>query len=103
MATGERPHGFVSLLTSHSQGAQLVYKAAAQLSASLTGQVRATVLFGNPNNNQPVPNIDNANVRTFCHSGDLICDGQPIVLPPHLTYAVDAPAAANFVAGKVSI
>lgn len=81
----------------------MVYNGAAQLSDDLASQIRAAVLFGNPNNGQPVPNVDNSNVQTYCHSGDLICSGQPIVLPPHLTYGLDAPAAASFISSKVDI
>lgn len=86
-----------------SQGAQVVYKGAAKLSSSLASKVSAAALFGNPNKGDPVPNINNANVITYCNAGDLICEGKPIVLAPHLNYAKDTPAAANFIAGKVSV
>jgi len=86
-----------------SQGAQVVYKGAAQLSGPLAAKIKAAVLFGNPNNGDAVPNIDNANVKTYCHAGDLICEGQPIVLTPHLTYATDTPAAADFIASRVTL
>jgi hypothetical protein len=42
-------------------------------------------------------------VVTFCFKTDLICDGAPIVLPAHLSYALDAPAAAAFVQGHVQV
>jgi len=61
------------------------------------------VLFGNPNNGLPVPNINNANVKTFCNAGDLICEGQPVVLAPHLIYGTDTPAAAAFIASRVNV
>lgn len=81
----------------------MVYKGAALLSSDLAGKVRAAVLFGNPNNGDPVPKIDNSGAKTYCHVGDLICDGQPIVLAPHLTYALDTPSAANFIASRVAL
>lgn len=90
-------------LISYSQGAQVVYKGAELLSANLASQVQAAVLFGNPDNGQAVPNIDNSNVKTYCHAGDLICEGQPIVLAQHLTYGEDGPSAAAYIAGKVSV
>lgn len=80
-----------------------MYKGAAQLSETAVAVIKAAVLFGNPDNGTPVPGINPANVKTFCHAGDLICEGQPIVLAPHLTYGVDAGAAADFIAGKVSL
>ena len=91
------------VLIFRSQGAQVVYKGAAELSSGLAAKVQAAVLFGNPDNGQAVPNINNADVKTFCHAGDLICDGTAIVLPAHLTYGIDAPAAADFIASHVSL
>lgn len=90
-------------LTIHSQGAQVVYKGAALLSSDLASKIKAAVLFGNPDDGQAVPNIDNSNVKTYCHVGDLICAGEPIVLAQHLTYGIDAPSAASYIAGKVSV
>lgn len=90
-------------LTGCSQGAQVVYKGAALLSSDLASKIKAAVLFGNPDDGQAVPNIDNSNVKTYCHVGDLICAGEPIVLAQHLTYGIDAPSAASYIAGKVSV
>lgn len=80
-----------------------MYKGAAKLASDLAGKVRAAVLFGNPDNGQAVPNIDNGNVLTICHAGDTICDGTAIVLPAHLTYGVDAGTAASFIAAHVAL
>ena len=35
-------------------------------------------------------NISASMVATFCHDGDVICDGIPITLPSHFTYSEDA-------------
>lgn len=91
------------LTATYSQGAQVVSKAAEQLSADVAARVSAVVLFGNPNGNDPVPNIDDANVEVFCNAGDLICAGQAIVLAAHLTYGSDTDEAAEFIAGKVNV
>lgn len=80
-----------------------MYKAAAQLTPALTAQVKAAVLFGNPYNGLPVPNIDNSTTWTFCHAGDLICQGQAVVTPAHLDYAADTPAAAAYIASRVTL
>ena len=88
----------------HSQGAQVVSLAAAQLPSSVTSQIHAVVLFGNPNGpSTPVPNIPQANTEIFCAVGDDICAGGDLVLPPHLSYGVDTPAAAAFIKSKVSV
>lgn len=80
-----------------------MYKGAVKLSSVLASKVRAAVLFGNPENGEAVPNVNNANTKTFCRAGDLICEGQAIVLPPHLTYGLDAGAGADFIASHVSL
>ncbi|KAK5098511.1 hypothetical protein LTR70_002724 [Exophiala xenobiotica] len=91
------------VMSGYSQGAQVVYKAAAQLPPALAAQIKAAVLFGNPNNGLPVPNINNANTWTFCHALDKICQGQPKVEASHLDYAVDTPAAAAYIASRVKL
>lgn len=88
-----------------SQGAQIVH-----LSTALLGtfpQISAVVLFGDPDEGKAIscltPAANSADVLTICHDGDLICDGQPIVLPAHLTYGLDGIKAAGFVAGRVFV
>lgn len=80
-----------------------MYLGAAQLSTANAALIKAVVLFGNPNNGKPVPQINPSNVITYCHPDDLICQGQPIVLPTHLTYGLDTPAAARFIAARVTV
>lgn len=59
------------------------------------------VIFGDPDNGDPVGTLAADKVKVICHKGDNICDGGIIVLPPHLNYQIDAQAAAQFVASKV--
>ena len=61
------------------------------------------VLFGDPDDKQPLTGIPESNVDTYCASGDEICAGEPIVSAAHLSYGSDADAAAMFVKGKVSV
>ena len=86
-----------------SQGAQVVYLGAGQLSSNQANSIDAAVLFGNPNDGEAVPNINNNNVITYCNEGDLICAHTVIVTPAHLDYAKDAGPAANFIASKVNL
>ena len=81
----------------------MVSKATAQLASGVTNKVKAVVLFGNPNGFAPVPNISNDKVKIYCALGDTICLGTAIVLPPHLSYGVDAGDAANFVKTKIAL
>ncbi|KAK6438421.1 hypothetical protein LTR95_005374 [Oleoguttula sp. CCFEE 5521] len=90
-------------LSGYSQGAQLVHNAAAMLSNSTTKFVNSVVVFGDPDRGQPVGRIPANKVKTFCNAGDNICDGGNVILPPHLTYATDADAAAAFVRSKAGI
>jgi len=91
------------VLSGYSQGAQVVHLGAQQLSASVASHVSAVVLFGDPDDNQPINDIAASEVDTFCFSTDEICKGLPIVLPAHLSYSVDAVPAAEFVAAHVTV
>lgn len=42
------------------------------------------------------PNVDASRVHTVCHAGDTICNNSVVILPPHLTYAVDVTNAVQF-------
>ncbi|KAG6855912.1 hypothetical protein H0H87_009478 [Tephrocybe sp. NHM501043] len=74
------------VISGYSQGAQVTHLAAGKLSSSVQSRVNAVVVFGDPDNGQAFPGPINGHVKTFCASGDLICEGQAIVLPPHLSY-----------------
>ncbi len=45
----------------------------------------------------PIPNVATSKIDVYCHAGDDICLNGDLILPPHLTYAEDAAAAAAFV------
>ena len=61
------------------------------------------MLFGDPDDGQPIADIAASEVDTFCFDTDEICKGLPIVLPAHLSYSVDAVPAAQFVASHVTV
>lgn len=78
--------------------------ATAQLPDEVTSQIKAVVLFGNPNGpDTPVPNIDQSETKIFCATGDNICAGGNLVLPPHLSYGADTGDAAAFIQSKVTV
>ncbi|KAJ7693861.1 hypothetical protein B0H17DRAFT_1132245 [Mycena rosella] len=56
---------------------------------------------GDPHNGAAVAGIDAANAKIICHAGDNIRQHGDLVLPPHLTYGLDAQSAATFIARKV--
>ncbi|KAF8243167.1 cutinase [Wilcoxina mikolae CBS 423.85] len=85
----------------YSQGAQVTHKAAARIPTALHARIHAIVLFGDPYDGDAFPGALNSKVRTWCHNDDPICDGLPFPIGGHLTYAEDAPAAAQWVASKV--
>ncbi|KAJ7256821.1 cutinase [Mycena haematopus] len=85
----------------YSQGGQLVHNSAAMLSASVLARIKAAVIFGDPDDGEAVQGVPAANTDVICHVGDDICLHGDLVLPPHLTYGTDAPAAAAFIASKV--
>ncbi len=84
------------VLSGYSQGAQVVHLATAQMANTTVAKISSVVLFGDPRNGTAVQGIDAARVMTACHAGDNICAGGDLVLPAHLNYSSDAPAAAMF-------
>ncbi|KAF5323817.1 hypothetical protein D9619_012988 [Psilocybe cf. subviscida] len=89
------------VMSGYSQGGQLVHNAAAKLSTAIQNRVNAVVIFGDPKRDQALPSILEARRKTFCASGDLICDGTAIILAPHLSYGANAAEAAAFVKARV--
>jgi len=82
----------------YSQGGQLVHDAAAVLTASVSDAITAVVIFGDPDNGDPVGSIPASKVDIICHVDDDICLHGDLILPAHLDYAIDADSAATFVA-----
>ncbi|ETS82604.1 hypothetical protein PFICI_04480 [Pestalotiopsis fici W106-1] len=91
------------VLAGYSQGAQVVRKACASLGADVAGKLSSVVLFGDPGNGTAVPGVGADRVFTACHQGDRICARGSAVLPEHLTYSMDAPAAALFAMEKTGL
>ncbi|KAF9053146.1 cutinase [Panaeolus papilionaceus] len=89
------------VMSGYSQGAQVTHRAAARLSSSIQQRVVAVVTFGDPYEDTALPGVLQSRRKTFCAFGDLICKGQPVILPAHLGYGDDAPVAAAFVAARV--
>jgi len=85
----------------YSQGGQLVHNSAKQLSANVASRINAVVIFGDPDNGQAVSGISSDKVKVICHTGDNICAGGDLILPPHLTYGEDATSAAQFIVSKL--
>jgi cutinase len=71
------------------------------LSAQDAAFVNSAVIFGDPDNGDAVGKVTAADTKVICHTGDLICAGQSIILAPHLTYGRDANDAAQFVVGNM--
>jgi len=82
----------------YSQGGQIVHNSAALLPATVGSWISSIVLFGDPDDGQPIPNVPASKVDTYCHPDDNICVNGDLILPAHLTYGLDAEAAADFVA-----
>jgi len=87
----------------YSQGGQLVHNAAKTFSAATTAKIAAVVIFGDPDDGTPTGNIPAAKVDTFCHVGDDICLGGDLILPPHLDYGENTPAAAGFIVATTGL
>jgi len=82
----------------YSQGSQIVHNAAALLPANVGSWISSVVVFGDPDDGQAIPNVPASKVDTYCNPDDNICVNGDLILPAHLTYGLDAEAAAAFVA-----
>jgi cutinase len=87
----------------YSQGAQVVHNGLKQVPGNVAAQIKAAVLFGDPYDGQALQGVAADDVVTYCFDDDLICKGDPIVLPAHLSYSLDAGSAAAFVAARVQV
>ncbi|KAK4505624.1 hypothetical protein PRZ48_003587 [Zasmidium cellare] len=86
------------VLSGYSQGGQLVHNAAKLLSTSGgTQSISSVVIFGDPDNGEPVAGVSQDRVLVLCDPTDNICDHGFLVLPAHLSYGKDAQQAAQFV------
>ncbi|KAJ7478219.1 cutinase [Mycena latifolia] len=85
----------------YSQGGQLIHNSAKLLSSAVAAHINAVVIFGDPDKGQAVKGVSSSKVDVICHVGDNICLGGDLILPAHLTYGADTPAAAKFIASKV--
>lgn len=65
-------------------------------------KVSGAVLFGDPDDGEPIAGLVPNETLVICHEGDLICHHTVIVTPAHLTYDENAGEAANFVASRES-
>ena len=75
------------------------------LPASIQDKIYGVVLFGFTRNLQDggrIPNYPQSRTLVFCAVGDLVCDGTLIITEAHLSYGVDAPAAAAFLVSSLN-
>lgn len=89
---------------SRSQGAAVCHRAIENLPQSVKDRINGVVTFGDTQNQQDrgqIPNFPPSKTRIFCNPGDLVCRGTLTITAFHLTYGSDAPAAANFLAGRI--
>ncbi|THV08262.1 cutA, cutinase A [Dendrothele bispora CBS 962.96] len=86
----------------YSQGGQLVHNSAKLLTLDVQSRISAAVIFGDPDFGDPVAGVSADRTKVICHIGDDICAHGDLILPPHLTYGVDTPAAAQFIVSKVA-
>ena len=76
------------------------------LPAAIQSTIKGVVLFGYTRNQQDgarIPNYPTSQTKVFCAQGDLVCDGTLIITAAHLSYGVDAPAAASFLVQQLGM
>jgi len=85
------------VVSGYSQGGQLVHNSIAMLPANVASSINSVVIFGDPEEGKPIPNVAASKVLIICHLTDNICTDGDIVLVSHLDYSDSALAAAIFV------
>lgn len=79
-----------------------MHKAADIVGTAGMAPVSSVVIFGDPLDGKPVTGAE-TKTKVVCHDGDNICAGGDLVLPPHLTYSLDAGDAADFVVQQAGL
>lgn len=103
MASTQCPNTKI-LIGGYSQGSAVVDNAIQGLPQETQNKIAGVVLFGFTRNAQDkaqIPGYPKAQTKIFCAPGDLVCDNTLTITPAHLSYAVNAPAAASFLASMV--
>ncbi|CAN8100551.1 unnamed protein product [Discula destructiva] len=101
-ATTQCPESKI-VLSGYSQGAQVIHDAANILEedTAAPAQIAAVMIFGDPDNGDPVGTVAPDKVNVICNDGDNICEGGVIPTEAHRTYQIHSQTAAEFVASKV--
>nr|UBX54567.1 cutinase [Aspergillus sp.] len=90
----------------YSQGSAVMDNTIQDLPDAIKNKVKGVVLFGFTRNLQDlgrIPNYPKEQTKVICALGDLVCVGTLIITPAHLTYTLNAPEAAAFLASMVNV
>lgn len=102
------------VLSGYSQGAMLVHNTMGALNSTAIASVKAAVTFGDPFVGEAIKNLDSADWKSFCATGDPVCESGAASSPAsggttsastssHIGYGADTGTAATFIKGKVTV
>ncbi|KAI0404735.1 cutinase [Xylaria palmicola] len=96
------------LVGGYSQGGAVTHRAVEDMPQNIKDKIKGIVLFGDTQkrvDGDQVPGYPQAQTKFFCQNGlDQVCNGvlTAAVLPPHLSYGINAVEAGDWLVSQVA-
>ncbi|MCJ1474032.1 hypothetical protein MMC13_002690 [Lambiella insularis] len=89
------------IMAGYSEGAMVAHNGVAYATATAASRVTGVVVFGDPFNGAPIRNYKGP-IKTYCATGDEVCDGEYVISAAHLSYVgLDTTEAVFYISGLV--
>ncbi|KAI0129152.1 cutinase [Xylariales sp. AK1849] len=89
----------------YSQGAAVTHGAVSSLNSSVISHIAGITLFGDTQYQQTggqISGYPSEDLKIYCATGDLVCNGTLIITAAHLSYGDDAADATTFLVDRIN-